>query len=60
MITNKNLEPRNTKGQAHGYWEVYWDNGRLCFKCIYNNSQGIGYEEWYDYYDCKLTKSYYI
>ena len=21
---NKNITPRNHKGQPHGYWEIYW------------------------------------
>ena len=24
MRKNKNIEPINTKGQKHGYWEVYY------------------------------------
>jgi len=56
----ENILPFNAKGQAHGYWE-YWFNCHLCFKCIYNNDERIGYEEDYDYFlDNKLTKNYHL
>jgi len=55
---NKDIKPRNTKGEPHGYWEVYWSNGNLMYKCFYHNEKRIGYEEYYDYNDSKLTKRY--
>jgi len=54
---NKDIRPRNTKGQAHGYWEIYRYNGDLLFKCVYHNGKLIGYEEYYSYYS---NKSYYL
>ena len=56
MNTNKDIRPRNTKGQAHGYWESYWGNGCLYYKCLYYNGKQIGYEEWYGYSSNKLNK----
>jgi len=53
-------KPFNNKDQRHGYWESYWSDGKLSFKCVYHNGKRIGYEEWYDYFDGKLTKSYYL
>jgi len=59
MITNKDISPRNAKGQPHGYFEIYRPNGELWFKCIYDNGKEIGYEEYYHYFrDKKLTKIY--
>ena len=31
-MKSKNIKPINEKGEKHGYWEVYWDNGQLMFK----------------------------
>jgi len=60
MNNNKDISPKNAKGQKHGYCEEYLSNGNLFFKCVYHNGKRIGYEEWYDYFDGKLTKSYYL
>jgi len=61
-MSNKDIKPVNNKGQAHGYWERYWGNGELLYKCVYNKGKEIGYEEYYDYNDSKLTfiKRYYL
>ena len=55
----KNIKPKNDKGQRHGYWEVYFDNGELWYKCVYINGELNGFEEWYS---CgKITeKRYYL
>jgi antitoxin component YwqK of YwqJK toxin-antitoxin module len=37
----------NEKGNRHGYWEIYWPNGTVCFKGSYNNGIKIGYCEIY-------------
>ena len=29
---NTDITPYNEKGEAHGYWECYWDNGKSMFK----------------------------
>ena len=41
---NKDIEPRNSKGQEHGYWEIY-TFGTLMFKAFYHNGKKVGYEE---------------
>jgi len=58
---NKDIEPKNAKGQRHGYWEIYWDNGHTWFKCVYINGKEIGFEELYWYDNGKVSvKSYYL
>ena len=41
------ITPENDKGQRHGYWERYYANGNLWYKCFYHNGKEVGYEEWY-------------
>jgi len=60
MTRVKDLVPRNSKGQPHGYWEVYWSSDKLWFKCIYHDGKEIGYEELYDYFGELLIKRYYL
>jgi len=57
---NKDIKPRNTKGQAHGYWKVYWWNGELRYKCVVHNGNVIGYEEDYRYNGKLKFKRYYL
>jgi antitoxin component YwqK of YwqJK toxin-antitoxin module len=38
----------NEKGERHGYWEIYHDNGQLCYKGNYVNDNRHGY--WESYY----------
>jgi len=56
---NENIGPRNVKEQRHGYWAQYWENGKLHFKCVYINGKENGVEEYYHYYDGKLTYKLY-
>ena len=39
----------NEKYQRHGYWEIYFFDGRLLYKGDYVNGKQDGYWEWYDY-----------
>ena len=48
---NKDIEPKNDKGEAHGYWEVYNYDTILLFKCYFLNDYEVGYEEDYYYFD---------
>jgi len=59
---SKNIEPINNKGQRHGYWEWYYRNGNLWYKCFFHNGKHVGYDELYYWRDNgKLTeKRYYI
>ena len=54
---NKNMKPRNNKGQQHGLWEVYYD-GNLWHKCFYHNGKEVGYEVIY-WNDGKFKKKKY-
>jgi len=46
---SKNIEPRNSKGKAHGLWKTYYRNGKPEFKGHYDNGNRHGY--WEDCYD---------
>jgi len=40
-----NIEPRNSKGKAHGLWKCYYSyNDKIRFKCFYHNGVEVGYE----------------
>ena len=57
----KNIEPRNKKGQRHGYWELYYSNGSRMIKSFYNNGKPHGYSEYYWRNDNELySKTYFI
>ena len=50
----------NDKGEKHGHWEVYYDNGQLCSKGDWVNGNKHGYWERY-YADGQLSyKGYYV
>jgi antitoxin component YwqK of YwqJK toxin-antitoxin module len=58
---SKNIKPINNKGPRHGYWEVYWSNGKLMYRSFFHNGKEVGYEERYSCNRNKLTKkTYYI
>jgi antitoxin component YwqK of YwqJK toxin-antitoxin module len=38
----------NENGERHGYWEEYYDNGKLAYKGNYVNGKRHGY--WESYY----------
>jgi len=43
----KNITPKNNKGQAHGFWEIYFPDGKLWNKGNFVNGEKHGYWEWY-------------
>jgi len=51
---NKNINPRNDKGEPHGYWEYYFGQ-TLWYKCFYHNGKRHGYCESYS----RVTKKKY-
>jgi len=56
---NKDLRPRNDKNQPHGYWVVYYANGKIWYNCVYVNGKENGFEECYSF--GKITeKRYYL
>jgi len=56
---NKDIIPTNAKGQPHGYWESYWANGRLCYKCVFINGKENGFEEEFWDNDGNITTKIY-
>jgi hypothetical protein len=63
-MNRESIKPLNDKGQQHGYWEMYWGDGHLIYKCLFHNGEIVGYEENYgdDYYFNKMLykKKYHI
>jgi hypothetical protein len=60
-MINKNIKPRNDKGEPHDYWErYYYIQTKLWFKCFFHNGHETGYQEYHDYSKDKLIKSFYI
>lgn len=54
------ITPINNKGEKHGYWERYRENGNLWYKGCYVHGKAYGYWEWY-YANGKLFyKGYYV
>ena len=43
----KDKTPKNKQYQKHGYWERYWGNGTLFYKCNYVNGIALGFDETY-------------
>jgi hypothetical protein len=37
----------NDKGNAHGYWETYWNNDKSHWEGNFNNGIECGYWTWY-------------
>ena len=60
-MSDRNITPYNDNNNRHGYWERYWGNGDLSYKCFYKNGIRVGYEEEYWYGDDGLrNKKYHI
>jgi len=57
---NKDIKPRNAKGESHGYWERYWSSGYLWYKCLWNNGLKVGYQEIYLTSNKLILKRYYL
>jgi len=58
MQNNKNIQPRNNKEQKHGYWEIFYPNDNLCYKCFFVNDIMFGFQQWQSYKK-KLTELIY-
>lgn len=39
----KKIEPQNNKGEAHGFWVIYWTNGNEMAKGHFNRNNQVGY-----------------
>jgi len=54
---DKDIKTYNTKGEPHGYWEIYKYNGELYFKCVYVKGEEHGFAEYY--WDEKVIRKNY-
>jgi antitoxin component YwqK of YwqJK toxin-antitoxin module len=50
----------NNKGELHGYWERYWDNGNLHWTGNFINSKFNGKFEWYNNNSELIEKEFYL
>jgi len=57
MSKDKNITPRNNKGQTHGLWKIYWGD-ILWYKSFFQNGKRVGYSELYSY-DGNIAKKTY-
>jgi antitoxin component YwqK of YwqJK toxin-antitoxin module len=60
MEKNKDIRPRNSKRERHGYWKVYYDHGNLWYEGNYINGKQDGYWKWYHPDGCLYREIYYI
>jgi len=58
MKNNKNIRQYNNKGQRHGLWEIYYNDGTLWSKRFYQNGKPLEYGENY-WYNGKISKKRY-
>jgi len=57
---NIDEKPKNKESQRHGYWEYYYNNGKVQYKGYYINSKRDGLWEWYYDNGQLKQKEYYI
>jgi hypothetical protein len=43
------IEPKNNKGEWHGYQEWYYPNGKLRCRGIMKHDLDVGYQEYHQY-----------
>lgn len=59
-MKSKDIRPLNDKNQAHGYWEMDW-NDKSWYKSYFINGKRIGYTEWYNHISGEFySKEFYI
>jgi hypothetical protein len=46
-IEIKDIEPKNKKGELHGYQQWYGIKNKLQFRGYWKNNETIGYIEWH-------------
>ena len=56
----KNIEPRNKKGQAHGYHIIYDSYGTLWREGLFINNKEQGLWIWYTVHGTLWSKKYHI
>lgn len=53
-------QPYNEHEKAHGYWVVYYDNGKLWYNGYFINGEPSGLFNWiHPWYDNESIKQYY-
>ena len=64
MTEKEDIEPKNDKGEWHGYQEWYYIDYTIMHRGIYKNGEPIYYHEYHehhDYYDdSQSNTSFYI
>jgi antitoxin component YwqK of YwqJK toxin-antitoxin module len=55
---NKDITPRNKKGERHGLWKVYFGD-KLMYEAFYHNAELLGHSELYNTSDNTLTEKIY-
>jgi hypothetical protein len=50
MKRRDDINPKNDKGQPHGYWVSYWGDNNLDFIRTYENGFIVGCWKEYDFY----------
>lgn len=56
-MQDKDITPKNEKGERHGYWERYrTEGGKLWYICNYVNGVWYGYFEHHRF--PRITKEY--
>jgi len=59
-MKNKDIEPENNKGEAHGLWKIYsCSGGELIYRGFYHNNKEVGYGEIFNYFNGKLNRKRY-
>ena len=62
MNENKDIQPKNSRNEWHGYHQWHHYNNLLMLRVMYKNDLEIGYEEYHDYRDIDSSSNvnYYI
>ena len=64
LFSNKNITPKDTKGNYHGYVELWdYEDDEITQRGIWRNGRLFGYHEWHPdsiYIDAIVETEYYI
>ena len=52
----KDIAPINERRESHGYWEIYYDNGRIMFKGEFKNDLEVGF--WFKQPDSEFEEQH--
>ena len=59
MVKNKDISSYNSKGQRHGYWEIYYMGDTLEYNGHYKNDKCVGLWKGYNRDGTLWYKEYY-